>query len=114
MLVPNRSTLPTVRRTPRPPELTVESREVLDEIADGHTSAEIGRRLGIAEDTVKSRLRLLYRRLGARDRAHAVSLAYRRRLLTVPDEPDALEHRVDCAALRPRVCTCGAADHEPG
>lgn len=57
--------------------------DVLRLIADGCTNAEIGGRLGIAEDTVKSRARALYHLMGARDRAHAVSIGYQRGVLKV-------------------------------
>lgn len=50
--------------------------DVLCGAASGLTNAEIGRPLFLHVDTVKRRLRRLYRVLGARDRAHAVALAY--------------------------------------
>lgn len=61
--------------------LSARQREVLREVADGHTNAEIGRRLFMAESTVRSCLSRLMRRLQARDRTHLVHLAWRAGLL---------------------------------
>ncbi len=58
---------------------------LLELLAQGLSNDAIGRRLTIPEDTVKSRLGVLYRKLGARDRAQAVALAYQAKLLPVPD-----------------------------
>lgn len=80
--------------------------DVLRLLAEGRTNAVIARRLGIATDTVKSRLQALYRALNARDRTHAVAVGFRRGYL------GDVAHRADCAALRPRPCTCGAAPTE--
>ncbi len=44
-------------------------------MADGKSNAEIGRELFVSEDTVKTHARRLFRKLGARDRAHAVASA---------------------------------------
>ena len=44
--------------------------------------AEIGRDLFVSEDTVKTHARRLFRKLGARDRAHAVASAFRAGLVT--------------------------------
>lgn len=41
------------------------------------SNAEIGRELFVSEDTVKTHARRLFRKLGARDRAHAVAAGFR-------------------------------------
>ena len=46
-------------------------------MAEGKSNAEIGRELFVSEDTVKTHARRLFRKLGARDRAHAVAAAFR-------------------------------------
>ena len=63
--------------------------EVLRLVAHGYTNAAIGRELFVCEDTVKTHLRHLYRILRARDRAHAVHIAYQTGLLRVGRRHDA-------------------------
>jgi len=71
--------------------LTYREYQVLQHLAHGRTNAEIGERLGLSEDTVKTHLRSMFRALGARDRTHAVALGYQRGLLgaggSVPNGP---------------------------
>lgn len=59
--------------------------EVLQLIADGRTAEQIGRRLGITADTVRTHVHRLLRKLDARDRAHAVALSFQMSLLPVRD-----------------------------
>jgi DNA-binding NarL/FixJ family response regulator len=59
--------------TPEVP-LTRREQDVLDELLQGQSNRQIGRNLFIREDTVKSHVKAILRKLGARDRAHAVSL----------------------------------------
>ena len=54
--------------------LTRREQDVLDELLQGQSNRQIGRNLFISEDTVKSHVKAILRKLGARDRAHAVSL----------------------------------------
>jgi DNA-binding NarL/FixJ family response regulator len=56
--------------------------EVLRRMSQGLTNAEIGQQLFITQDTVKTHARRLYRKLGVRDRAHAVATALRAGLLS--------------------------------
>jgi DNA-binding NarL/FixJ family response regulator len=55
--------------------LSRREREVLDEVRAGLDNKAIAGRLCISEDTVKSHVKAIFRKLGARDRAHAVALA---------------------------------------
>lgn len=55
--------------------LTRQQREVLALVANGHTNARIGRRLGVEPQSVTRYLTAIYRALGANDRAHAVAIA---------------------------------------
>jgi len=55
--------------------LSRREREVLGEMLAGLANKGIAERLCIAEDTVKSHVKAIFRKLGARDRAHAVALA---------------------------------------
>ena len=55
--------------------------EVLRLLADGFANKQIARRLDLSEATVKGYLSQLFDKLGASDRAHAVALALRTRLI---------------------------------
>ena len=63
-------------------DLTERELQVLRGMADGKSNAEIGRELFVSEDTVKTHARRLFRKLGARDRAHAVASAFRAGLVS--------------------------------
>ena len=62
--------------------VTRDERGILESLSRGLSNREIGIHLNLSEDTVKSKTRALYRKLGARDRAHAVALALRRQLIS--------------------------------
>ena len=64
------------------PELTLIQRTVLQGMSQGRSNRDIAEALGISEDAVKSHAANLYRKLGARDRAHAVALGLRQRLIS--------------------------------
>ncbi len=68
-------------RRPAVVPLTAREADVLNAVADGLTNAEIGRRLVIAEATVKTHLLRLFAKLDAKDRTHAVVIALERGLL---------------------------------
>ena len=55
--------------------------EVLAGMANGMSNAAIGRWLSLGENTVKTHIRNLFRKLDARDRAHAVARGYQRGIL---------------------------------
>ncbi|QSB07085.1 response regulator transcription factor [Natronoglycomyces albus] len=57
--------------------LTTREMQVLRGMSEGKSNAEIGRDLFVSEDTVKTHARRMFRKLGARDRAHAVAEAFR-------------------------------------
>ena len=58
-------------------ELSAREVDVLRGVADGNPNKRIGADLGVTEDAVKAHLRKIMQKLGARDRTHAVTLAYR-------------------------------------
>jgi len=62
-------------------EPTAREVEVLQLISDGLVNREIGQRLFLSEETVKSHVRHLLAKLQARSRAHAVAVGYRRGLI---------------------------------
>ena len=55
--------------------LSRRERDVMRELLKGLTNKEIGRHLGIREVTVKLHLSKVYRKTGAKNRAHAVKIA---------------------------------------
>jgi DNA-binding NarL/FixJ family response regulator len=63
--------------------LTDRELEVLQLIRDGNRNKQIADRLSIAETTVNFHIKNLVSKLGANDRAHAVTIAIRRGLLEV-------------------------------
>jgi DNA-binding NarL/FixJ family response regulator len=77
----------TVRLLPRPieagdePRVTRRELEVLQLIAEGLNTRDIARRLWVTEETVKTHVRRLLNKLGARTRAQAVAVAFRRGVL---------------------------------
>ncbi|GGT33966.1 hypothetical protein GCM10014713_29680 [Streptomyces purpureus] len=56
-------------------------REVLELVAKGTSNREIAAELFISEATVKTHLTHVYAKLGAKDRAAAVAVAYERKIL---------------------------------
>ncbi|WP_299530891.1 response regulator transcription factor [uncultured Streptomyces sp.] len=56
--------------------LTVREREVLVQVAAGHSNDEIARRLAVSPLTVKTHVNRAMSKLGARDRAQLVVVAY--------------------------------------
>jgi DNA-binding NarL/FixJ family response regulator len=60
---------------------TTRELEVLQLVSDGLVNREIGERLFLSEETVKSHVRHLLVKLQARSRAHAVAVGFRRGLI---------------------------------
>jgi DNA-binding NarL/FixJ family response regulator len=78
------SRLVTAVRTPAAPAdepLSTREREVLALVAKGTSNKEIARILFISEATVKTHLTHVYGKLGVKDRAAAVAVAYDRKIL---------------------------------
>jgi DNA-binding CsgD family transcriptional regulator len=72
--------------------LTLRERDLLTKIAAGHDNARIARDLFLSIHTVKSQIRILYRKLGVHSAAHAVALGYQRGLIN--DETGAVIARL--------------------
>ncbi|MBO1336425.1 response regulator transcription factor [Streptomyces sp. VRA16 Mangrove soil] len=77
------SRLVTAVRTPAAADetLSAREREVLVLVARGTSNKEIARELFISEATVKTHLTHIYGKLGVKDRAAAVAVAYDRKIL---------------------------------
>jgi len=83
---PGLSLVPGEPVQPEPPQrlvLTLREQEVLGLIATGLTDTQIGEELVISESTVKTHVKRILLKLTARNRAHAVALAARGRLLLI-------------------------------
>lgn len=61
---------------PRSAELTQREREILVMVAQGLSNGDSARALELSIETVKSHMRRVLGKLGARNRCHAVALAY--------------------------------------
>ena len=83
------ATSPAPLGSERGKPLSAREYEVLLLIAEGRTAEQIGHRLGIAADTVRTHICHILRKLNARDRAHAVAVSFQRSLLPcrLPSQP---------------------------
>ena len=68
-------------QTRRQSDLTEDDRDILRKASEGSTNKEIGYAMGRSEIAVKKRLQVIFSKLGAVDRAHAVAEAIRRGLI---------------------------------
>ncbi|MCC6792606.1 MAG: response regulator transcription factor [Thermomicrobiales bacterium] len=68
-------------QTRRDADLSDDDREILRRAGEGATNREIGVSLGRSEIAIKKRLQVIFAKLGAVDRAHAVAEAIRRGLI---------------------------------
>ena len=69
------------QESPAHPTLTQTELHVLQLVAVGKTTSEIADELFVAEKTVKNHLANIFRKLGVKNRSHAVSEGYRQGLL---------------------------------
>lgn len=74
-------------RHARVPDLTAREQDILDLLARGHTIRQAARELGIAAKTVENTQARLYRKLGTRNRAETLTVAYRLGLLDATSAP---------------------------
>lgn len=61
--------------------LSNKERKVLAELARGNSTEEIGHLLGVSPHTVRTHVKNMMRKLGARTRAHAVAIAMSERAI---------------------------------
>jgi DNA-binding NarL/FixJ family response regulator len=74
-------------RGDRVPDLTAREQDILGLLARGHTIRQAARALGIAAKTVENTQARLYRKLGTRNRAETLTVAYRLGLLDPTSAP---------------------------
>jgi DNA-binding NarL/FixJ family response regulator len=80
---PDAEALSIAPRQPEPEQApSAREIEVLQLVSDGLVNREIGNRLFLSEETVKSHVRHILAKLQARSRAHAVAVGFRRGLIT--------------------------------
>jgi DNA-binding NarL/FixJ family response regulator len=90
---------------------------VLQLVAEGRTAEQIGRRLSISTDTARTHVSHILRKLDARDRAHAVAIAFQAALLPArrPIPPSDVPAPARLAAARHlTVTTMPSDDPRPG
>ncbi len=63
--------------------LTAREVAVLTLAAGGNSNKQIAARLGLSEDTIKGYMKVIYAKLGAADRTHAVTIAARRGIISL-------------------------------
>lgn len=64
-----------LRRPGRTADLTRRERDVLERLAEGRATEEVAELLHVSPHTVRSRVKSVLRKLGARNREHAVAIA---------------------------------------
>ena len=74
-------------REPAPQPLTTREREIVRHVALGLRNAEIGARLFISEDTVKTHLNNIFAKLGIRDRVQLTLYALRLGIAGLDEHP---------------------------
>lgn len=68
---------------PSTPRLTQRHLQILHLAANGYSNKLIGRQLGTAEDTIKSQMKVIFRRLHVDDRTQAATVALRLGLISL-------------------------------
>jgi DNA-binding NarL/FixJ family response regulator len=81
------STERVIRLDERRPLLSAREIEVLSEIGGGGTTRHVAAVMGISPKTVENHKQRIFCKLGVQNQAHAVAVALRRGLLTVPMSP---------------------------
>jgi len=66
------------RSTSRLPGLSPREREIMHLMAEGGTAQDVGARVGVSVETVRTHVRNVIRKLQARNRVHAIAIALQR------------------------------------
>ena len=72
---------PAVERRSTTPPLTRRQRQILQMFADGCSTEEVAKRLGLSTETIRTHAGASLPRLGARNRGHAIAIALRASML---------------------------------
>ncbi|MEA3078415.1 MAG: hypothetical protein QOF60_3323 [Actinomycetota bacterium] len=73
---------PLAKRSLAADRLTDREQEVLERLAEGHSTRQIAQALLVGDETVKTHLTHIYQKLGVNDRVQAVALAIRAGLIS--------------------------------
>ena len=71
----------TLREAPPAPQLSARQEHILALLSEGLNTQDIADRLGVSPETVKSHVKVILHKLGARGRTHAVAIGMRRCLI---------------------------------
>ena len=77
------------RATAQVPQLSPREREIMHLMAEGHTAEQIGDRITVSVETVRTHVRNVIRKLQARNRVHAIAIALERGEIQLESQPDA-------------------------
>ncbi|MGW8702868.1 response regulator transcription factor [Streptomyces eurythermus] len=86
---------PTLSRPPRT-SVTTRQIEILRHAGNGSTNRAIGRELGIGEESVKTHMQIILRKLRVNDRAQAVAVALRLGLISLEEIAVPEDSNYDC------------------
>jgi DNA-binding NarL/FixJ family response regulator len=75
------------RATSRVPQLSPREREIMHLMAEGHTAEQIGDRITVSVETVRTHVRNVIRKLQARNRVHAIAIALERGEIQLEQPP---------------------------
>ncbi len=70
------------------PRLSPREREIIGLMAEGLTAEQIGLRISVSVETVRTHVRNAIRKLGARNRVHAIAIALERGEVALEGHPD--------------------------
>lgn len=85
-LQPPATRTPIKAAIPSPGPLNSRELDVLNRLAEGASNKEIGRALGLAEVTIKLHTQHIVRKLGVKNRAAAIAIAVRDKLVELPQQ----------------------------